>query len=331
MTAMFGNIRCSVCVALIAWCVLSGFLGCDQSFNPKAPFQEQMVVFSILSNARDTQYVRVSTNYDVSGFDPSVHQTDGAVVGARVSVNGPTHLYDFSEVLLPREDTSRYKTPIHAYSVSPFRAEHGKTYALGVASGTYGTATATVTIPDEPLIGFGLGTYLLDNPDTGDPNNIIYVTALLTSKTKGYLTKMFVDYQILNGTEWQEERIEVPMTVLVDTLNIWIAAYPEMRRLMINQTSTAYAARAYVKALVRILKQHPNQKIIFERVVGRVLQCEPHLYDYYNTVNGFRDPISVRLDEPEYTNLTGAKGVFGGYTLDSLVHFLPENFGLNVR
>lgn len=307
------------------------FLGCDQSFNPKAPFQQQMVVFSILSNARDTQYVRVNTNYDVSGFDPAEHQIDGAVEGAHVTVNGPTRSYDFRVVLLPRGDTSRYKSPIRAYTFSPFRPEHGKTYVLGITSEAYGTATAAVTLPDEPMMGFGLGTYMLDNPDSGDPNNIIYIPALLTSRTKGYLTQLFVDYLVLNGTEWQVERIEVPMTVLMDTLDIWVPAYPPMRRLIVNQTSTAFAVKAYVKALIHVLKQHPNQKIIFERVVARVLQCEQELYDYYNTVNGFRDPISVRLDEPDYSNIRGAKGVFGGYALDSLVHLLPENFGFNAR
>jgi hypothetical protein len=331
MSAMLGNIRWVVCTVVILASILLSVQGCDQSFNPKAPFQQDLVVFSVLSNDRDTQYVRVSTNYDVSGFDPSVHQTDGAVIGAQVSVNGPTGLYDFTDILLPRSDTSRYKTPIRAYTVSPFRPEHGKTYSLGVSSGTYGTATSTVTLPDEPLIGFGLGTYMLDHPDTGDPNNIIYLTALLTSRSKGYLTQLFVDYQVLNGTEWQDKRIEVPMTVLLDTLNIWEATYPEMRRLQINQTSTAYAVKSYVKVLIRVLNQYPNQKILFGRVVGRILQCEPALYDYYNTVNGFRDPISVRLDEPDYSNLSGAKGVFGSYTLDSLVHFLPENFSFNVR
>jgi hypothetical protein len=220
---------------------------------------------------------------------------------------------------------------IRAYAGSPFRPEHGKLYALGVSSDTYGTAGATVTLPDEPLIGFGLGTYMLDNPDSGDPNNIIYITALVTSRTKGYLTQLFLDYLVLKGAEWQDERIEIPMTVLIDTLNVWVPSYPVMRRLIVSPTSTAYEVKAYVKALLHVLNQHPNQKIIFERVVARVLQCEQALYDYYNTVNGFRDPISVRLDEPEYSNLSGAKGVFGGYALDSLVHLLPENFGFNVR
>ena len=331
MSATGENIRWVLCAVAILASILLSVQGCDQSFNPKAPFQQDLVVFSVLSNDRDTQYVRVSMNYDVSGFDPSVHQIDGDVVGARVSVNGPAQLYVFTDVLLPRADTSRYKTPIRGYTVSPFQPEHGKTYALGVSSGSYGTATATVTLPDEPMIGFGLGTYMFDNPDTGDPNNIIYIAAVLTSRTKGFLTQLFVDYKVLKGTEWQDERIEVPMTVLIDTLNVWDATYPQMRRLMINQTSTAYALKSYVKVLIRVLNQHPNQKIIFERVVARVLQCEQGLYDYYNTVNGFRDPISVRLDEPDYSNLSGAKGLFGSYTVDSLVHLLPEYFSFNVR
>jgi len=129
--------------------IFSQISGCDQSFNPKAPFEKQLVVFSILSNASDTQYVRVSTNYDVTGFDPSENQVDQSIVGAQVIVTGPSNSYRFEETLLPRSDTSRYKTPIHAYAVSPFRPEHGKTYNLAVTTGDLGTASGSVTIPEK--------------------------------------------------------------------------------------------------------------------------------------------------------------------------------------
>ncbi len=289
------------------------------------------MVFSILSNARDTQYVRVSTTYDVPGFDPAKHQTDEVVEGARVVVAGPLSAYDFKQISLPRNDKSRYNTPIQAYSTSPFRPEHGAEYDLSVTSSIFGDATATVTIPDSALIGFDLGTSLLDRPEDREPNSSIVLQALVSPFCKGYLAQMFVDYKVRVDSGWRDERIEVPTWVIADTLNLWVVTYPSLTRKVVRQTGTAFSLKAYVSALIRVIMQHPQRGIIFKRVVGRVLQCEQGLYDYYNTVNGFRDPVSIRLDLPEYSNVSGAKGIFGAYALDSLTHILPDNFGLNIK
>ncbi|HTY37464.1 MAG TPA: DUF4249 family protein [Bacteroidota bacterium] len=315
---------------LAAGIVLHG-TGCDESFNPKAPFQKEMIVYSILSNTRDTQYVRVGTNYDVSGFDPGENHSDNAVQNAIVALSGANTAVIFKETFLPRGDTSRYQTPITAYMASPFRPKHGSTYALSVASQQLGSAAASVTMPDTAMLSFGLGTYWLDNPDIDDPKNIIYVTAALTSHTKGYWTQMFVDYLVLEGNEYKEHRIEVPNFVVLDTLGVWIASYPVLERLIISQTSAPYSVRAYVKVLLKVLRENPDKQVVFYRVVARVVQCEQNLYDYYNTVNGFRDPISIRLDEPDFSNVVGAKGLFGAMAVDSLIHYLPENFGLNTH
>jgi hypothetical protein len=47
-------------------------------------------------------------------------------------------------------------------------------------------------------------------------------------------------------------------------------------------------------------------------------QVEPNLYRYYNIVNGFQDPYSVRMDQPDYTNIAGGAGVFGAMVEDSV-------------
>jgi hypothetical protein len=319
------------------WIVLVGgawsflFLGCDQSFDPKAPFGERLVVFSILSTARDTQFVRLSTTYDVSGFDPSEHHTDETVAAARVRVIGPYTFHEFTQVNLPRNDTTRYTTTIQAYMHTPFQPEHGAKYDLTVISDSYGTATSSVTIPDPASIGFGLGTSQLDRPDGTEKNSSIGVLALISPMCKGYLTQMFVDYRVLLDSGWIDERIEVPTWILADSLNLWVGTYPSLTRQIVRQTVTSFSVKAYIAALYRVITQHPKRKVTFYRVVGRVLQCEAGLYDYYNTVNGFRDPVSIRLDLPEFSNIRGAKGLFGAYSLDSLTHVLPENFGLNIE
>lgn len=321
----------SIPIALLGL-VLSG---CDQSLNPKAPFQKQLVVFSILSNASDTQYVRVSTNYDVTGFDPSENQVDQSIIGAQVIVTGPSNSYRFEETLLPRGNTSRYKTPIHAYAVSPFSPELGKTYNLAVTTGDLGTASGSVTIPEKGsvLLEPTWITVLLDTPDPDlrYVNLFFHVSATLSGGCKGYLIQMFIDYEVLSGSDWTQKRTEVPRRVLVDTLGMWIGDYPGLERFMVNPIGEAYRYLAYRQTLIKILSNYPHQKITFHRIVARVVQFEQSVYDYYNTVNGFRDPISIRLDETDYSNIKGGKGVFGAYAIDSLVHDLPDNFGLNIK
>ncbi len=59
------------------------------------------------------------------------------------------------------------------------------------------------------------------------------------------------------------------------------------------------------------------------------MQAEQNLYSYSSAVRQYRDPRSVRLDEPMYSNINGVVGLFGIHAVDSLVYTLPENFFAN--
>jgi hypothetical protein len=72
--------------------------------------------------------------------------------------------------------------------------------------------------------------------------------------------------------------------------------------------------------------RYASNKIIYKWVVFDVLQADQNLYDYYASVQEYRDPRSIRLDEPMYSRVNGGLGFAGAYTLDSLLYVLPENF-----
>jgi len=78
-----------VCIALF-------FLSGGDSFSHKEPFKQQLVVYSVLSTYHDIQFVRVYTNYDVSGFDPFGNRSDTPVTGAQVVIKGPHGSYTHS-------------------------------------------------------------------------------------------------------------------------------------------------------------------------------------------------------------------------------------------
>ncbi|MEK7671562.1 MAG: hypothetical protein AAB344_05010 [Bacteroidota bacterium] len=45
-------------------------------------------------------------------------------------------------------------------------------------------------------------------------------------------------------------------------------------------------------------------------LLPRSNQLDDALYAYYTTANGFPDSGTLRLDEPDYTNIEGGLGVF---------------------
>jgi hypothetical protein len=307
------------------------YFGCDQSFNPKAALEDRLVVFSVISNDRDIQFVRVNSNYDVSGFDPSENGIEQSLSGADVSIIGPSNVATFRDTLFPRPDINRYIGPIHAYVAAPFRPEPGKKYDLTVHSVEFGSVTATVKLPDRPNISLYPGELAVDRPEQFDPRSYFYLRTTLSPFAKGSLCQLFIDYQVQTDTSWRDGRTEVPFLINADTLGIWIATYPKFTRVTGNATGITYKNYTYRRTLIRVLEQFPHNRVLFKRVVLRVFQCEQGYYDYYNTVNGFQDRVSIRVDQPDFTNIKGGLGVFGAYTLDSLSHNFPDDFSLNAR
>ncbi len=53
------------------------------------------------------------------------------------------------------------------------------------------------------------------------------------------------------------------------------------------------------------------------RALFVLTQTEENLYKYYNIANAYQDQISVRTDQPDWTNINGGLGVFGAMIEDS--------------
>jgi hypothetical protein len=304
--------------------------GCDQTFDAQSPFENRPVIYSLLSTDQNNQFVRLYTNYDVQGFDPFQNTLDKAITGAQIGVTGPEGSYLFRDTLLRRPDTSRYKDPIHAYVGAPFQAIPGNTYSLSVVSQGFDRMSAVVRVPGRSQL-MTVQISQFDDPSPGDAKDPlkIVVQTYVSPVSKGCLTQMFVDYDVLTEVGWKPERVEIPMFMLTGDTTVYMSTFPKLERIGSSPAITTYYVAAYIMTLSRVKNAHPNTGLLFRRVVLRALQAESNLYDYYNVVNGFRDPASIRIDEPDYSNVRGAYGLFGAYTVDSLVHPLPSLFKFN--
>lgn len=186
-------------------------VGCENPFTPKGPYSDKVVVYGVLSNRSDTQYVRVYLTYNPPQFDPLAHTTDNVVRGADIVVTGGAAPSRFQEKLIPRVDTSRYQDNITVYASYPFHLEPATTYRLSVASLETGPVTAMVTVPKKGRIQV-LNPFVLNGGGSESENIVVY--GWIRELTYGILMRLYLFYDVLEGNVWVQHQEEIPASMV---------------------------------------------------------------------------------------------------------------------
>lgn len=313
----------------IAAASLFALFGCDQPFDPRAPLEEEMVVFSILSTDRDQQFVTVNRNYMPPGFDPNEYTENSFVSDALVRVIGPSSSYVLRDTLYARTDTSRYSFPMQAYYASDFVPQYDATYEVVASSPELKTATGSTIIPGKATLTIYSSTQvILRLPERNSADELIELVVHSDGRARGYVCRMYVYYDVLKDGQWIEERSEVPISSISGTYTLEGARYPTLTRRPDSGDQTIYFRNGFYRAVIDYVTytKYPVGGLIYKWVVFSFLQTDRNLYEYYNVIHQYRDPLTVRLDEPTYSTIDGGTGLVGSYSLDSLVYVLPEKF-----
>jgi hypothetical protein len=306
---------------------------CHHPFDPRGPLDNKMVVFSILSNDRNLQYVRVEHTYMPIGFDALSYTADNFVPNAFVTIRSAGSTFLLRDTVVARPDSSRYMFPIRAYYARPLAITYGASYQVSVASSQLGSTVTSIVVPEKPSLSiFPSSIAVLESPLSHAGEDEIIFTVNLGNGSRGWIGRLYLYYDVLDGGGWREERTPIPIYSIFPKVFSSVV-YAEMSVAGYkNRSACVYLDTLYRKVIANIAyARYPNSKITFTRVVFELVQVDEGLYNYYEVAHAGGDPLSVRLDEPLYTNLTGGVGVVGVYTLDSLVHVLPDNFISNRR
>lgn len=312
--------------------LLISSLSCDQPFDPRAALDHQIVLYAILSNDRAEQYVRVEQNYMPQGSDPAQDTSNTALSDVIVTLKESARLYRFRDTVISRPDISRYKFPMQMYVLSPFIPEHGEAYNVLAQSRSMGMAYSTIIIPTAPTLDIGYpATVIFQNPISRGPGELLQFSAQLSSLAKGFIARLYLYYDVLKGSEWVEERVELPLGSWETDPNYYgfdLLYYPQMTASPPTGLFSSTYKNGFLQSIIKQLTtvQYLNNKIVYKWAVFVVLQADRSLFDYYTSIQEYRDPRSIRLDEPSYSRVNGGLGFAGAYTLDSLVFVLPENF-----
>jgi len=296
--------------------------GCENTFTPKGSYADNLIVYGILTNRSDTQYVRVYSTYNPQGVNPLEQTSDNAISGARIVVAGESGANEFQEISTPRLDKSRYTDNIIAYAAYPFPLEGGKTYDLTVTSKEFGAVTAKVTVPKRGRIQF-LNSYVLNGGGNEDENIVVY--GYIRELTYGVMMRLYLYYDVLEGDAWVRHKQEVPSLSVQQEDGTLLDFYPTMRRRQSPGTVPdkeenelfVFHRVAYYKRVTDLLVRYGAGKVHIVQALLVLTQVDKDLYAYSKRVNGFEDPYSIRTDLPDYTNISGGHGIFGAMVDDS--------------
>jgi hypothetical protein len=222
--------------------------------------------------------------------------------------------YDLKETVIPRVDKSRYSSDLVAYFAFPCPARLGKQYSLAITS-DQGNATATVSIPAKGYI-YNNTPYIFYDPEQYKED--IPVLVGLSPTAQGYLVRLYLDFDVFIDQRVVHKRLEVPSGVVSTETPQLQYTYPTLTR---RPASTGYP-------YINIFFSHAAYRMVFKDLMAEyggfhltsatfiLTQVESNLYNYYNVVNGFQDPYSIREDQPDFTNVLGGVGVFGAMVED---------------
>jgi len=293
-----------------------GAAGCRESFEPKGPYQERLVLYSILSNRSDSQYVRVYTSYNPLGHNPLENTVDTDIQNARVTIATDSASFALTSSVIPRDDKSRYSTNIGAYVAHPFPVQFGKTYTLTVTSAD-GNASARVTTPGPGLVEAN-NAFVMKSPEKYTDD--ISARVRLSSVTLGYILRLYVEFDVKLGSGVVHVRTEVPKAVRPGGGAGYEYDYPMLVRRITDRYlvyEIVYFNLDAYKALLQDLEMKYGE-IQLTNGTFILTQVESNLYKYYNLANGFQDDFSIRTDLPDYSNVAGGFGVFGAMRDDSV-------------
>jgi hypothetical protein len=252
------------------------------------------VVFSVLDPTAPYQVVRLESTYDAELANPDNPIGQREITEATVEVTSDRGRHVFHDTLITLGDGSRKMVWVN-YALRPME---GVTYNLKVNVPGFEEITARTTVPSRSYVRLQA---MVNGVKVSAVENTAY------PPSAWYFRMWVVGTKNVGGTD-VEVRREVPVRYDGDTQE-WLFSDPS------RQTEVNFPS-------FNIERTYGDLRII-DSVAGRdvvatAYSLDVFVYSYYKLVRGFDDPVSVRQDRPDVSNVRNGVGIFGAMYTDSV-------------
>lgn len=297
-------------VFLLLLVALSIF-SCDDSVNPKADLEEVYVLNCIIRSDSSYQVATISHSFDVDGYDPNTNKSDPFIKGVQVKLFYGNSVFAMRDTSIPRADNSRYKTPLDFYYTKNFKPTYNRPMKIEAVlpNGKILTGEADALT----LGSVRISSSRIKISSIHSEKGVVFKWNKLntSSVSKGvYFAPEFVifySYEKDNIVENLQKKI--PLYYLSNNM----AVYP---RIETSADSCAFEMEVINRTMTEISKndlQKNNYRI--DKAVFRLLVMDAGLATYYSAQKTFLDEFSMRVNQPEASNIKGGLGVFGCYSV----------------
>ena len=289
-------------------------MGCDNSFDPRGSFLDRLVIYCVLTPLNQMHFVRLSSTYNPPQFDPLSNTFSQQVFDAKISIALDSIVYALRDSVIVRDDNQRYTDNLAVFVAGPLTLQRGKTYSLNIISPQYGSLNATTTIARPAVLDLDFES-MATITDPSEVQSLILVRTFIPPEVEGHEVHMYVEYTSSLDSTVHTEEVPAVITEYRDCID-FDAEYPQMKSRTNGAELWQFDYMNYRRTLIKTMRLYPGVEI--KRIYFVVTQADRSLYRYFKTVKGFQDPISIRLDQPNYSSIEGALGVFGSFTKDTL-------------
>jgi len=286
-------------------------LACDESFNPKTEYQEDYIVNAVINGDTTYQFITIQKSYNPTDFNPLDFAEDTFISGADVSITYKDSVYLFAESTAKLENNPRFDGETAIYINNELIPETGSEMILHINLPSGKSIDATTTTPKYTRLRFNKNSDVLIPPSDG----FLDVEWEISDGDKFrqvYLPEVKIAYyKIVDGQPEYNEKT-IPLNY-IDRRGELVPNYP----LPNNKSFMHYEIDAIDKTMQLISEGDPEkQNYIVLGALFQILLLDDNLVPYYMSTETFLGGYSIILDQLDYTNINGGRGIFASYYVD---------------
>jgi len=305
---------------------------CEENFSPKETFKERNILYCIIEvDQRLLNFypqVFITKIYDIDGFyPPTDHGLPPSVTGAEVSIKLNNDVFKFEQDTLKQnsEDPNAPQIYYSLISKNGIPAKPLNELAITAKLPDNTVLTAKTKIPK--LLEFsysyefnaGIHT-MMDRWQWGNAWTLYWDVI----EGNLYLPRLTLNYSIIKDSVETYKSFVIPNKYLKSG-NKYVANFPGFLRT--GELSYDYAAIDSAMANISAGDSSKSSYNIINIVLD-ILEYDVSLSNYFTSINGYMDNLSIRLDESVYTNVDGGIGLFATYIKHKTVYQVAKGYVL---
>ncbi|GJQ61543.1 MAG: hypothetical protein SCALA702_05960 [Melioribacteraceae bacterium] len=306
-------------------------IGCDDSFDPKADFEQEYIVNGIIRCDTTYQVVYIQTNYNPDAFNPFEYNVNTFISGASVTITYDDSVYTLQESTFEIENNERLSGTAPCYVIDNLSPDVGKLLYLNIVLPDGTTLNAETLTPKYTRLRFDKNSDALIPASDG----FLDIEWEITDGDKYrqvYLPEVKIAYYKIEGNDKIYNEKTIPLNY-IDRRGELVPNYP----LPNNRSHLSFEMGAIDKTMELISEGDPEkQNYVVLGAVFQILLLDNNLVPYYMSTETFLGGYSIILDQLDYSNINGGSGIFASYFTDRTFFIRMDNlyikqFGYSVN